>query len=82
MFLFLVYYESRCSKFIHQIELFVCLELFHREIYVEIFANTFQQIHISRRCHSEIHIALKYSEPCRATLLTVNWEQMAHGTDN
>jgi hypothetical protein len=62
--------------------LFVSWELFHREICVRIFVDTFQQIHISRRCHTEIHVALKYSEPCRATLLTVNWEQVTHGFDN
>jgi hypothetical protein len=42
----------------------------HHEIYFEIFADTFQQIRISHRCYTEIHVALKYSEPCRATLLT------------
>jgi hypothetical protein len=30
----------------------------------------------------KICVALKYSKPCLATLLTVNWEQMAHGADN
>jgi hypothetical protein len=29
-----------------------------------------------------IRDALKCGEPCRATPLTVNWDQMAHGTDN
>jgi hypothetical protein len=43
MFLFLVYYESYCSP---NYELFVCWELFRREVYVEIFSNTFQQIRI------------------------------------
>jgi hypothetical protein len=43
MFLLLVYEEARCSKFIHQIiELFVRWELFHHEIYVENFADSFQ----------------------------------------
>jgi hypothetical protein len=60
----------------------VSWELFHHEIYVEIFADTFQQIRISNRCHTEIHVALKHREPCRATLLTVNREQMARGADN
>jgi hypothetical protein len=47
----------------------------HHESYVEIFADTFQQIRISRRCHTEIRVALKYGEPCRATLLVTgnNW---------
>jgi hypothetical protein len=64
-------------------ELFVCWELFHHEIYFEIFADTFYQIHISHRCHSEIHISLKYTAPWRTTLLTnCNWEQMANGADN
>jgi hypothetical protein len=48
----------------------VCWELFHHEFYVKIFADTFQQIRISHRCHTEIRVALKYSKPCLATLLT------------
>jgi hypothetical protein len=63
-------------------ELQVCWELCHHEMYVKIFAVTFQKICISHRCHTEICVALKYSEPCRATLLTVHWEQMACGADN
>jgi hypothetical protein len=50
-------------------ELFVCCELFHRKICIEIFADSLQHICISRRCHTEIHVALKYGEPCCATLL-------------
>jgi hypothetical protein len=47
----------------------VCWELIHHEIYVEIFAYTFQQIRISRSCHREIHTALKYTAPWHTTLL-------------
>jgi hypothetical protein len=36
----------------------------------------------SHRSHIEIHVALNNSEHCCATLLTVNWEQMAHDNDN
>jgi hypothetical protein len=53
-------------------ELFVCWEIFHHEIYVEIFADTFQQIRISHRCYTEIHAALKHHKQSRATLLTGN----------
>jgi hypothetical protein len=48
----------------------VCWELFHHKTYVQIFTPTFQQICISRRCHTEICVALKYIGPCRGTLLT------------
>jgi hypothetical protein len=62
----------------------VCWELFHHEICIKIFANAFQQIRTSHRCHTEIHVALKYRKSCATLLtpLTVNWEQMAHGADN
>jgi hypothetical protein len=61
----------------------VCWQFFHHETYVEIFAYTFQQIHSSHSCHTEIHVALKYTEPWHTTLLTnCNWEQMANGADN
>jgi hypothetical protein len=41
--------------------MFVCWELIHHEIYVKIFADIFYQIRILRRCHAEIHVALKYT---------------------
>jgi hypothetical protein len=44
--------------------------MLHDESHVDIFPDTFQQIRILRWCHTEIRVALKYSEPCRATLLT------------
>jgi hypothetical protein len=53
------------------------------EIYVEIFADTLWQIRISRRRHTQIHVALKYTAPWRTTLCTnCNCEQMAYGADN
>jgi hypothetical protein len=59
------------------------LELFHDELYVEIFADTFKQFRIWHRCHTEVHVALKYTALGRTTLLTnCNWEQMARGADN
>jgi hypothetical protein len=64
-------------------KLFVSWECFHHEIYIKIFTSTFQQIRISPRCHTEIHVALKYSEPCRTTLLSnCYWQQMTNGADN
>jgi hypothetical protein len=53
-------------------------ELLHREIYVEIFADTFQKIRISHGWHTEIHAALKHTAPWSTTLRTnCNWEQVA-----
>jgi hypothetical protein len=36
---------------------------FYHKIYVKIFPDTFQQIRISRRCNTEVHVAVTYSEP-------------------
>jgi hypothetical protein len=82
-FCFLSIKESRFCKLIHQIV--NCLSAGNSFItkFVEIFANTFQQIRVSRRCHTEIHAALKYTSTWRNTLLTnCNWEKTANGADN
>jgi hypothetical protein len=53
------------------------------KIYVRTFTNNFWLIHISHRCHTEIHVALKYTNHDVTTLLTnCNWEHMANGADN
>jgi hypothetical protein len=57
-------------------ELFVCWELFHHEIYVEIFADTLQQIRISHTYHTDIRVVGSIANTA------TNWEQMTRGADN
>jgi hypothetical protein len=51
-------------------------ELFHQAIYVEIFADSFQQIRIAHTCSSKVY--------CTMTHHTAHghWEQMANGANN
>jgi hypothetical protein len=76
---FLVYWQSCCSEFIHQIVncLFAGISLIIKftSKFLPILSSRF---HISHGCHTEIHIALKYTTP----LTTYHWEQMANGADN
>jgi hypothetical protein len=57
-------------------ELFVRWEHFHHETYVDIFANTFQQIHISHSCQTKTYAALTYTAPWCTTQLTENKQLM------
>jgi hypothetical protein len=47
------------------------------------FTSNFSPTRISDGCHTEIHVALKYTAPWHTIVLTNwNWEQMANGADN
>jgi hypothetical protein len=41
----------------------LCLELWFREIYGEVFSNAFLQNHVSHVIHTEKHVVQQYIEP-------------------
>jgi hypothetical protein len=77
MFLFLVYEESRCSKFIHQIMSCLVGTLSSWNLRRK-FSPALPSRYVFHMGDTEIHVALMYTAPWRNTLLTnCSWEQIA-----